>query len=146
MYLGILRSALIGCSPKRGGVLSAISMAVIPRDQISARQSYVYSNWFSQAITYTGYTTHAWCMQTKGSSSVSNRLGSPRWLSFKQSCLARKKTSFSKFIKRLRTHTHTHTHHNAHHYDKQQFWQAKTEKCEEVRAKKEIESMICTPF
>lgn len=38
-HLGILKRALIGFSPKSGGVLSAISIAVIPRDQTSARLS-----------------------------------------------------------------------------------------------------------
>ena len=38
-YFGILKSALIGCSPNSGGVLSATSMAVIPRDQMSERAS-----------------------------------------------------------------------------------------------------------
>lgn len=38
-HFGILKSALIGFSPKRGGVLSATSMAVIPNDHTSARAS-----------------------------------------------------------------------------------------------------------
>ena len=38
-YFGILRRALMGFSPNRGGVLSAISIAVIPRDQLSALES-----------------------------------------------------------------------------------------------------------
>jgi hypothetical protein len=38
-HLGILKSALIGFSPKRGGVLSATSMAVMPNDHTSALAS-----------------------------------------------------------------------------------------------------------
>ena len=38
-YLGILNRALIGFSPNSGGVLSPISIAVIPSDHTSARES-----------------------------------------------------------------------------------------------------------
>ncbi len=38
-HLGILKSALMGFSPKRGGVLSATSMAVMPNDHTSALAS-----------------------------------------------------------------------------------------------------------
>ena len=38
-YLTILKRALMGFSPKSGGVLSAISMAVIPSDHTSALRS-----------------------------------------------------------------------------------------------------------
>jgi hypothetical protein len=38
-YLGILNNALIGCWSESGGSLSANSIAVIPKDQISQRQS-----------------------------------------------------------------------------------------------------------
>lgn len=34
-HLGILKSALMGFSPNRGGVLSATSMAVMPNDHTS---------------------------------------------------------------------------------------------------------------
>ena len=39
IYFGILKRALMGFSPNSGGVLSAISMAVIPSDQTSALAS-----------------------------------------------------------------------------------------------------------
>ena len=39
IYFGILKSALIGFSPNRGGVLSATSIAVMPRDHTSALAS-----------------------------------------------------------------------------------------------------------
>ena len=39
-HFGILKSALMGFSPNRGGVLSATSMAVMPKDHTSARTCY----------------------------------------------------------------------------------------------------------
>lgn len=50
-YLGMRKSALIGCRSHRGGWLSAISSAVIPSDQRSERLSYVASGFSSHAIT-----------------------------------------------------------------------------------------------
>ena len=38
-FVGIMNIALMGCTSAYGGRPSAISIAVIPRDQISARQS-----------------------------------------------------------------------------------------------------------
>lgn len=38
-FLGILKSALIGCMSASGGSPSAISIAVMPKDQISQRTS-----------------------------------------------------------------------------------------------------------
>ena len=49
---GIDNIAFIGCCPYKGGVPSATSMVVIPRDHTSALMSYSYT-WFSQAITCT---------------------------------------------------------------------------------------------
>ncbi|RNA37049.1 hypothetical protein BpHYR1_023760 [Brachionus plicatilis] len=48
---GILNKARIGCSSDKGGSPSASSIAVIPSDHMSARQSYSYSICCSHAIT-----------------------------------------------------------------------------------------------
>lgn len=50
-FLGIRKSALIGWRSHKGGWDSAISRAVIPRDQRSLRLSYVASGFSSHAIT-----------------------------------------------------------------------------------------------
>lgn len=50
-FLGMWKRALIGCRLERGGSPSPSSMAVIPSDQTSHRESYEYSNCLSQAIT-----------------------------------------------------------------------------------------------
>lgn len=50
-FLGIWKSARMGCNSDRGGSPSANSIAVMPIDQTSQRESYEESNCCSQAIT-----------------------------------------------------------------------------------------------